>query len=159
MFTPGQGCHSETPLAGPKNLAVFSGVLGTGYLTPLPCASGLRAGLLEFPNYASCPRNCWGHHWVVLAVGVQVAARAWVALPFWVALYRPKKTCPRGEFRTRHEMANPFSRRTCGVAAYVGLAPRVSPSGERHRGAQIELTVTFEAGRRHLPVVTLRRVA
>lgn len=47
----------------------------------------------------------WGHNWVVLAVGVQVAARAWVALPFWVALYRPKKTCPRGEFRTRHEMA------------------------------------------------------
>jgi hypothetical protein len=47
----------------------------------------------------------WGHNWVVLAVAVPVAARAWVALPFWVALYRPKKTCPRGEFRTRHEMA------------------------------------------------------
>jgi len=26
-------------------------------------------------------------------------------------------------------------------------------------GAQIELTVTFEAGRRHLPVVTLHPVA
>jgi len=47
----------------------------------------------------------WGHNWVVLAVVVQVGARAWVALPFWVALYRPKKTCPRGQFRTRHEMA------------------------------------------------------
>jgi hypothetical protein len=47
----------------------------------------------------------WGHNWVVLAVGVQVGTRGWVALPFWVALYRPKKTCPRGEFRTRHEMA------------------------------------------------------
>jgi hypothetical protein len=47
----------------------------------------------------------WGHNWVVLAVVVQVGTRAWVALPFWVALYRPKKTCPRGQFRTRHEMA------------------------------------------------------
>jgi len=47
----------------------------------------------------------WGHNWVVLAVVVQVGTRAWVALPFWVALYRPKKTCPRGRFRTRHEMA------------------------------------------------------
>jgi hypothetical protein len=26
-------------------------------------------------------------------------------------------------------------------------------------GARIELTVTFEAGRKHLPVVTLRHVA
>jgi hypothetical protein len=26
-------------------------------------------------------------------------------------------------------------------------------------GARVELNVTFEAGRRHLPVVTLRRVA
>jgi hypothetical protein len=47
----------------------------------------------------------WGHNWVVLAVVVPVGAWAWVALPFWVALYRPKKTCRRGEFRTRHEMA------------------------------------------------------
>jgi len=38
----------------------------------------------------------WGHNWVVLAVVVQVGTRAWVALPFWVALYRPKKICPRG---------------------------------------------------------------
>jgi hypothetical protein len=47
----------------------------------------------------------WGHNWVVLAVVVQVGTRTWVALPFWVALYRPKKTCPRGQFRTRHQMA------------------------------------------------------
>jgi hypothetical protein len=47
----------------------------------------------------------WGHNWVVLAAVVQVEARAWVALPFWVALYRPKKTCGRGQFRTRHQMA------------------------------------------------------
>jgi hypothetical protein len=47
----------------------------------------------------------WGHNWVVLAVVVQVGARAWVALPFWVVLYRPKKTCQRGQFRTRHEMS------------------------------------------------------
>jgi hypothetical protein len=41
----------------------------------------------------------------VLAAVVQVGPWAWVALPFWVALYRPRKTCRRGEFRTRHEMA------------------------------------------------------
>jgi hypothetical protein len=47
----------------------------------------------------------WGHNWVVLATVVQVGKLAWVALPFWVALYRPKKTCRRGQFRTRHELA------------------------------------------------------
>lgn len=47
----------------------------------------------------------WGHNWVVLAVVVQAGAQAWVALPFWVALYRAQKTCPRSEFRTRHELA------------------------------------------------------
>ena len=51
------------------------------------------------------PGYIWGHNWVVLAVVVQVGNLAWAALPFWVALYRPKKTCPRGQFRTRHEMA------------------------------------------------------
>jgi hypothetical protein len=47
----------------------------------------------------------WGHNWVVLAAVVQVGTWAWVALPFWVGLYRPKKACRRGEFRTRHQMA------------------------------------------------------
>ena len=51
------------------------------------------------------PGYLWGHNWVVLAVVAQVGNLAWAALPFWVALYRPKKTCPRREFRTRHEMA------------------------------------------------------
>lgn len=50
------------------------------------------------------PGYIWGHNWVVLAVVVQVGNLAWLALPFWVALYRPKKTCPRDQFRTRHEM-------------------------------------------------------
>jgi len=58
-------------------------------------------------DHAARPRAgyIWGHNWVVLAVVVQVAARAWVALPFWVALYRSETTCRRGEFRTRHELA------------------------------------------------------
>jgi len=42
---------------------------------------------------------------VVLAAVVEVGPWAWVALPFWVALYRPKATCPRGQFRTRHDLA------------------------------------------------------
>ena len=58
-------------------------------------------------DHTSRPRAgyVWGHNWVVLAVVVQVGTRAWVALPFWVALYRAEKTCTRGEFRTRHELA------------------------------------------------------
>lgn len=51
------------------------------------------------------PGFIWGHDWLVLAVVVQVGPYAWVALPFWVSLYRPKKRCRRGEFRTRHQLA------------------------------------------------------
>jgi hypothetical protein len=47
----------------------------------------------------------WGHNWVVLAVVVQVGAAAWVALPFWIALYRPRKTVHAArEFRTRLDL-------------------------------------------------------
>ena len=47
----------------------------------------------------------WGHDWVVLAVVVQVGETAWVALPFWISLYRTKKTVARkGEFKTRLEL-------------------------------------------------------
>lgn len=47
----------------------------------------------------------WGHDWVVLAVVVQVGTAAWVALPFWIVLYRPERTVRRkGEFRTRLEL-------------------------------------------------------
>jgi hypothetical protein len=47
----------------------------------------------------------WGHDWVVLAVVVQVGATAWVAVPFWITLYRPRKIV-RGkkEFSTRLEL-------------------------------------------------------
>lgn len=47
----------------------------------------------------------WGHDWVVLAVVVQVGAAAWVALPFWITLYRPERIVRRkGDFRTRLEL-------------------------------------------------------
>lgn len=48
----------------------------------------------------------WGHNWVVLAVVVQLGRQAWVALPFWISLYRAEKQCPPGEFRTRHQLAH-----------------------------------------------------
>lgn len=51
------------------------------------------------------PGYIWGHNWVVLAVVVQVRSAGWVALPFWVSLYRPKAQCRKREFRTRHELA------------------------------------------------------
>jgi hypothetical protein len=57
-------------------------------------------------DHTAPPRagHIWGHNWVVLVSVVQVDTRPRVALPRWVALYRPKKTYPRGEFRTRSEM-------------------------------------------------------
>ncbi len=64
-------------------------------------------GTGSFFDHARRPRPgyIWGHNWVVLAVVVQVGAFAWIALPFWVALYRPEKSCRKDEFRTRHELA------------------------------------------------------
>jgi len=64
-------------------------------------------GAACFFDHAARPRpgHIWGHNWVVLAVVVQAGSAAWVALPFWVALYRPKGRCGKREFRTRHELA------------------------------------------------------
>lgn len=64
-------------------------------------------GTGSFFDHARRPRPgfIWGHNWVVLAVVVQVGPVAWVALPFWVRLYRPRKSCPKEAFRTRHELA------------------------------------------------------
>ena len=42
---------------------------------------------------------------MVLAVVVQIGRVGWAALPFWIASYRPEKQCPKGTFRTRHELA------------------------------------------------------
>jgi hypothetical protein len=50
--------------------------------------------------YRPRPGFIWGHNWVVLAVVVRLFGTV-VALPFWITLYRPEKTCLKGEFRTR----------------------------------------------------------
>jgi SRSO17 transposase len=42
---------------------------------------------------------------VVLAVVVQIGRAGWIALPFWIAIYRPEEQCRKGTFRTRHELA------------------------------------------------------
>ena len=59
-------------------------------------------GAASFFDHVRRPRPgfIWGHNWVVLAVVVHLFGTP-VALPFWVALYRPKKGCKDGEFRTR----------------------------------------------------------
>jgi len=64
-------------------------------------------GTGTFFDHTARPRAgyLWGHNWVVLALVVPVGSVGWVALPFWIALYRPEKTCPPSEFRTRHEIA------------------------------------------------------
>lgn len=67
------------------------GIFGTG--THFDHVKRPRAGFI------------WGHDWVVLAVVVQVGAAAWVAVPFWITLYRPKKIVHgKQEFRTRLEL-------------------------------------------------------
>jgi hypothetical protein len=64
-------------------------------------------GAGSFFDHVKRPRAgyIWGHNWVVLAVVVQMGAFCWVALPFWIAIYRPKKNCPAKKFRTRHQLA------------------------------------------------------
>jgi hypothetical protein len=47
----------------------------------------------------------------VLAVVVRMGSAAWVALPFWIALYRSRGSCRKGEFKTRHEIAVDALRR------------------------------------------------
>lgn len=64
-------------------------------------------GTACFFDHAARPRPgfLWGHNWVVLAIVVPVGQVGWVALPFWIGLYRPEKDCRAGVFRTRHELA------------------------------------------------------
>jgi hypothetical protein len=61
-------------------------------------------GTGHFFDHTSRPRPgfLWGHNWVVLALVVDVG-RIPVALPFFIRLYRPEKSCSSGEFRTRHQ--------------------------------------------------------
>lgn len=51
------------------------------------------------------PGYIWGHNWVVLAAVVRAGKKAYVALPFWIGLYRAKDRCPPERFHTRHQMA------------------------------------------------------
>jgi hypothetical protein len=62
-------------------------------------------GTASFFDHVRRPRPgyVWGHNWVVLAVVVRLFGVP-VSLPFWVALYRSKKHCPKAEFRTRLEI-------------------------------------------------------
>ena len=64
-------------------------------------------GTGSFFDHVSRPRPgyVWGHNWVVLAIVVPVGSTGCVALPFWISLYRPEKSCAAGEFRTRHGIA------------------------------------------------------
>jgi hypothetical protein len=62
-------------------------------------------GAAPFWDHVKRPRAgyIWGHNWVVLAVIVDLFGVP-VALPFWVSLYRPEKTCSETEFRTKLEL-------------------------------------------------------
>ena len=64
-------------------------------------------GTGNFFDHVARPRAgyIWGHNWVVLCVVIRAGKKASIPLPFWIGLYRPKKCCAPGEFRTRHQMA------------------------------------------------------
>ena len=66
-----------------------------------------------FFDHVSRPRPgyIWGHNWVVLTLVVPFGQAGWVSLPFWIALYRQRCSCRKGEFRTRHEIAAKALRR------------------------------------------------
>lgn len=70
-------------------------------------------GTAYFFDHAGRPRPgyIWGHNWIVLAVVVPVGKIGWVSLPFWIGLYRPRTSCRKQEFRTRHEIAVEALRR------------------------------------------------
>ena len=59
-------------------------------------------GTASFFDHVARPRPgfIWGHNWVVLAIVVTFRGY-YLALPFWVQLYRVEKDCRKGEFRTR----------------------------------------------------------
>lgn len=63
-------------------------------------------GTGDFFDHVRRPRAgyIFGHNWIVLAVVVPASKATWVALPFWIALYRSKKRCPPEQFRTRHQL-------------------------------------------------------
>lgn len=64
-------------------------------------------GTSTFFDHVHRPRPgfIWGHNWVVLAVVVRAGKKSFVALPFWIGLYRAKESCPSEQFHTRHQMA------------------------------------------------------
>jgi hypothetical protein len=64
-------------------------------------------GAASFFDHVRRPRPgfIWAHNWVALCAVVRAGKSAWVALPFWIGLYRPKDRCSPEQFRTRHEMA------------------------------------------------------
>jgi hypothetical protein len=63
-------------------------------------------GTGSYFDHTSRPRAgyIWGHNWLVLSIVVPAGTKAWVALPFWIRLYRSKQHCPPEEFHTRLEM-------------------------------------------------------
>jgi hypothetical protein len=63
-------------------------------------------GTASFFDHVRRPRAgyIWGHNWIVLALVVPMGRAGWMSLPFWIALYRCKKSCPKGVFRTRHQL-------------------------------------------------------
>jgi hypothetical protein len=64
-------------------------------------------GTSTFFDHVHRPRPgfIWGHNWVVLAVVVRAGKTSFVALPFWIGLYRAKESCLPDQFHTRHQMA------------------------------------------------------
>ena len=69
---------------------VGRGIFGTGY---------------HHQSSSPRPGAIWGHNWVVLAVVVRAGPCGFIALPFWISLYRAKKSCPPKQFRTRTQLA------------------------------------------------------
>lgn len=84
-------------------------------------------GTGRFFDHVARPRPgfIWGHNWVVLAVVVSLFG-VWVALPFWVSIYRPKASCRREEFRTRHQLVEEALR---AVRTWTSLPIRLVADG------------------------------
>jgi hypothetical protein len=90
----------------------------------------------------------WGHNWVVFAAVVPLFGVP-VALPFCVLLYRPRKTCPADQFRTRLELV--IETLTL-VRQWTPLPLRVLADGAYFNG-----TLLGPLGRLGIPMVSRLR--
>jgi len=100
----------------------------------------------NFYDHTARPRPgyIWGHNWVVLAIVVRLGGLGYVALPFWVSLYRSEDGCPPEKFKTRHQLAQEGLRLARSwFSGAITLLADGAYNNKRISDAAAELKMTF----------------